>query len=157
MGFAARTKRAERRLPWGVPSDELVVLDGELKHWGTLEGARIWAEAEAMHGHLFTEEHVQAYARLSRSTATPDVARQINLNWLETDVRSILPSVRVPTLLLTQGMVEEEVEEAEYVASLMPSAEVRRLPVGQLFSREVMSAGSTRSAGSSAPSLLDPN
>lgn len=126
--------------PWGVPSDELTVLDGELKHWGTLEGARIWAEAEAMHGHVFTEEHVQAHARLSRSTATPDVARQINLNWLETDVRSILPSVRVPTLLLTQGMVEEEVEEADYVASLMPSAEVRRLPVGQLFSREVMSA-----------------
>jgi class 3 adenylate cyclase len=78
--------------------------------------------------------------KLSRGTATPDVARQMTENWHETDVRSILPSVGVPILLLTQGMVEEEIAEAEYVASLLPSAELRRLPAGQLFSAEVISA-----------------
>jgi class 3 adenylate cyclase/pimeloyl-ACP methyl ester carboxylesterase len=126
--------------PWGVPPDELELLGWEFEYWGTVEGARRWAESEAMHRHNFTEEHVREHARHSRSTATPDVARQMNENWHETDVRSILPSVRVPALLLTQGMEDEELEEAAHVASLLPSAEVKRIPVGQMFSAEVMSA-----------------
>jgi class 3 adenylate cyclase len=110
----------------------------ELEHWGTLEGARIWAEAEAMEGRVFTEEYVSAYARLSRHTATPDVASQMTRNWYETDVRSILPSVNVPALLLAQ---EGDVEEAQYIASLMPRAELRLLPAGDPFSAELVSAG----------------
>ena len=126
--------------PWGTPPEELALSDQEFQHWGTSEGGRLWAESEAMHGHIYTEEHIRAHMKLSRGTATPDVARQMTENWHETDVRSILPSVGVPILLLTQGMVEEEIAEAEYVASLLPSAELRRLPVGQLFSAEVISA-----------------
>jgi class 3 adenylate cyclase len=57
---------------------------------------------------------------LSRHTATPDVAVMIDRIWNETDVRHVLPSVRAPTLLLAT-----EKEPAEYVASLMPNAEVR--------------------------------
>jgi class 3 adenylate cyclase/pimeloyl-ACP methyl ester carboxylesterase len=126
--------------PWGTPPEELALIDREFRSWGTTEGARLWAESEAMHGHVYTEEHIRPHTRLSRGTATPDVARQMTENWHETDVRSILPLVRAPTLLLTQGMVEEEVEEAEHVASLLPSGELRRLPVGQLFSPKVISA-----------------
>jgi class 3 adenylate cyclase len=126
--------------PWGTPPEELAVADQEFKQWGTSEGGRLWAESEAMHGHVYSEEHIRAHMRLSRGTATPDVARQMTEIWHETDVRSILPSVGVPTLLLTQGMVEDEIEEAEHVASLLPSAELRRLPVGQLFAPEVIAA-----------------
>ena len=126
--------------PWGVRPDYVEASERELEHWGTLEGARIWAEGEAREGRVFTEEEVHAYARLSRNTATPDVARQMTRNWYETDVRSILPLVRVPTLLLTQETLDSYVEEAEYIASLMPLAEVQLLPAGRVLSPDVMSA-----------------
>jgi class 3 adenylate cyclase/pimeloyl-ACP methyl ester carboxylesterase len=122
--------------PWGVRPEQVEIDERELEHWGTLEGARIWAEGEAMQGRVFTEEYIQAHARLSRNTATPDVARQMLRNWYETDVRSILPSVRGPTLLLP---LDNEVEEAEYIASLMPLAELRILP-GPVTSADFTSA-----------------
>ena len=59
--------------------------------------------------------------RLSRHTATPDVAVMIERIWYETDIRAILPSVSAPTLLLAYD------ESGDYVASLMPNAEVRQL------------------------------
>jgi hypothetical protein len=61
--------------------------------------------------------------RLSRHTATPDVAVTLERIWNETDVRPILPSVSAPTLLLASWK-----DEADHVASLMPRAEVRMLP-----------------------------
>ena len=48
----------------------------ELQHWGTLEGARFFAEGKPDEGHVMTEEELHAYAKLSRHTATPDVARR---------------------------------------------------------------------------------
>ena len=46
----------------------------------------------------------------------------INEIWNETDVRSILPSVHAPTLILASDK-----ESADYVASLMPNAEDRAM------------------------------
>ena len=57
--------------------------------------------------------------RLSRHTATPDVAVMIDRIWSETDIRGILPSVSALTLLLAYD------DAGDYVASLMPNAEVR--------------------------------
>ena len=59
--------------------------------------------------------------RLSRHTATPDVAVMLEQIWSETDIRAILPSVSVPTLILAYD------DSGDYVASLMPNAEVRHL------------------------------
>jgi class 3 adenylate cyclase/pimeloyl-ACP methyl ester carboxylesterase len=127
--------------PWGARPEQVEIDERELEHWGTLEGARIWAEGEAkLNGRVFTEEYINAYARLSRNTATPDVARQMTRNWYETDVRSILSSVRVPTLLLTQTNREGDVEEAEYIASLMPLAELKLLPEGPVISADAVSS-----------------
>ena len=97
----------------------------ELQHWGTLEGARIWAEGEAMYGRIVTEEEIRAYAKLSRHTATPDVARELQRIWYETDIRQVLPSVNVPALLLDQHATQSDVEETQYIASLMPQAELK--------------------------------
>ncbi|HXJ62354.1 MAG TPA: adenylate/guanylate cyclase domain-containing protein [Actinomycetota bacterium] len=135
----ARSVRS-RDYPWGAPAEQLEIDERELEHWGTLEGARIWAEGEASHGHFMAEEDIRAYARLSRNTATPDIARQMARTWRETDVRSILPSVKVRTLLLTQGPPDGHVDEVEYIASLMPMAEIALLPQGPLFAADVASA-----------------
>ena len=62
---------------------------------------------------------IAAMGRLSRHTATPDVAVMIDRIRNETDIRGILPSVSAPTLLLAYD------DRGDYVASLMPNAEVR--------------------------------
>jgi class 3 adenylate cyclase len=114
--------------PWGARPEYIEMDQRQLQHWGTLEGARIWAESEAMYGHVFDEETIRAYAKLSRHTATPDVAMELARIWYETDIRSVLPSVNVPALLLDQQITPSDEEETRYVASLMPLAEVKPLP-----------------------------
>ncbi|MGA9161230.1 MAG: adenylate/guanylate cyclase domain-containing protein [Actinomycetota bacterium] len=126
--------------PWGARSGYVDNSYRELEHWGTLEGAHIWAEGEAMWGRVPTVDEIQAYARLSRHTATPDVARDLLRIWYETDIRAVLASVNVPTLLLSLPLATAWREETEYIASLMPLAEVKVLPKGILSSPEVLSA-----------------
>lgn len=79
------------------------------------------AELAAEVGNELPPELVAMLGRLSRHTATPDVAVMIDRIWDETDIRAILPSVSAPTLLLAYD------ESGDYVASLMPNAEVRLL------------------------------
>jgi class 3 adenylate cyclase len=126
--------------PWGAGPEYVRANERELEHWGTLEGARIWAEGESMFGRVITEADIQAYAKLSRHTGTPDVAREITRIWYETDIRAVLPSVNVPSLLLDPQATQSDVEETQYVASLMPQAELRVLPKGEASSPEVLSA-----------------
>ena len=116
--------------PWGVRPEYVEMDKRQLEHWGTLEGARIWAEGEALNGRHFTEEEVRSYAKLSRHTATPDVARELTRIWYETDIRAVLAAVNVPALLLDEHATQNDVEETQYIASLMPQAEVRVLPRG---------------------------
>jgi class 3 adenylate cyclase len=123
--------------PWGVRPEQTEFDEQALQHWGTLEGARAWAKGEAMFGHVPTEEELHWYAKLSRHTGTPDVGRELTRNWAETDLSSVLPSVKVPTLLLVQDIDDPGVEEAEYIASLMPQAEFKTLPAGEWTSLEV--------------------
>jgi class 3 adenylate cyclase len=114
--------------PWGVRPEYVEMDKRQVEHWGTLEGARIWAEGEALTGRHFTEEEVRSYAKLSRHTATPDVARELTRIWYETDIRAVLAAVNVPALLLDEHATQSDVEESQYIASLMPQAELRVLP-----------------------------
>jgi class 3 adenylate cyclase len=126
--------------PWGVRPEYVEVNERELQHWGTLEGARIWAEGESIYGRVFTEEQIRFNAKLRRHTGTPDVARELTRIWYETDIRQVLPSVNVPALLLDQHATQSDVEETQYVASLMPQAELKVLPKGVMSSPQVISA-----------------
>jgi class 3 adenylate cyclase len=126
--------------PWGVRPEYVEVNERELQHWGTLEGARIWAEGESVYGRVFTDEQIRFNAKLRRHTGTPDVARELMRIWYETDIRQVLPSVNVPALLLDQHATQTDVEETQYVASLMPQAELKVLPQGVMSSPQVISA-----------------
>jgi class 3 adenylate cyclase len=126
--------------PWGVRPESVEVDERELQHWGTLEGARIWAEGESIYGRVFTEEQIRFNAKLRRHTGTPDVARELTRIWYETDIRQVLPSVNVPALLLDQHATQSDVEKTQYIASLMPQAELKVLPPGLMSSPEVLSA-----------------
>jgi class 3 adenylate cyclase len=126
--------------PWGARPEYAELADRELQHWGMLEGARAWAESEAMYGREVTEEEIYWHAKASRHTGTPDVARELQRNWYATDIRAVLPTVNVPTLLLAQETDSGEVEQATYVASLMPLAEFKPMRGGPLSSLDVQSA-----------------
>jgi class 3 adenylate cyclase len=110
--------------PWGADREYVDGIDKATSElWGSKEYGTAFAEVEAAFGNVLPPELVAMMGWLSRHTATPDVAVTIDRIWNETDVRPILPSVTAPTLLLASWK-----EEADYVASLMPRAEVRMLP-----------------------------
>ena len=108
--------------PWGAPADYVELDQRALELWGTYEYGRALIDTEGTFGHDIRDDEAHTFAKLSRATATPDVARELARVWYETDVRDVLPSVRVPTLLLAYEGNAMEVAEAEYVASLIPDA-----------------------------------
>jgi class 3 adenylate cyclase len=97
------------------------VVEATAELWGTEMYGPAIAELEAEDGIDLPPELVAMMGRLSRHTATPDVAVTIQRIWNETDIRAILPSVSAPTLLLAYD------GSGDYVASQMPNAEVRLL------------------------------
>jgi class 3 adenylate cyclase/pimeloyl-ACP methyl ester carboxylesterase len=122
--------------PWGgTPEDFARSLElAEL--WGTADWGRVRArfktaeqlgvpdsESDSLE---IDDEDVRLFARLNRNAATPDVAEAIARIWWQTDVRAVLPSVRARTMI---GVGEaDNVDEANYVASLMPNATVHAFP-----------------------------
>ena len=120
--------------PWGAKPDYIKLQDGALESWGSKRFGAAFAEAEAswVEGFEPYRESLPMMGVMSRHTTTPDVARESARIWRETDVRGVLPSVRVPALLMADGQAAEDVEIAEYVASLMPAAEV--VPSASLYS-----------------------
>lgn len=116
--------------PWGAEPDYVEADQRALEKWGTLEYAQAFADAEATGGHIISDEVGRVSAWLSRQTVTPDVALALSQIWYETDVRGVLPAVRAPTLLLVRERDRVGVAEGEYIASLMPNAELKVLPGG---------------------------
>ncbi len=114
--------------PWGVGPDYIErdrIITGS---WGTVEWARAFIDLNnnVMEGFWSTRSYMEFLARLSRRTCSPDVAEQLNTIWYETDIRSVLPTVQVPTLLvLDQDDGDLQLAGmAGHVAELMPHAEV---------------------------------
>ena len=121
--------------PWGNRWENL---DEELAHlssWGTVDYGRWFVEQEAASGNVMPESMVTSFARQSRNACTPDVAAELARIWYETDVRGILPSVQTPTLLMVHEGRAASVEQARYIAELIPAAELHVMP-GEAWSLE---------------------
>lgn len=124
--------------PWGQRAETFETTLAEAAGWGTTQYARDQAlnRAAQRAGVPYEERHtlsvdedlVRRYARVTRNTASPDVAEAImRISW-QTDVRDILPSVHAPTALIVgDADAGSEREEAEYTASLLPNATVHVL------------------------------
>jgi class 3 adenylate cyclase/pimeloyl-ACP methyl ester carboxylesterase len=114
--------------PWGHRWEDL---DDEIRHldrWGTDDYGRWMLEVEASTGNIMPESMAASFTLQSRNSCTPDVAAGMSRIWYDTDVRGALPSVQTPTLLLVHEERAGSVDEARYIADLMPAAEVRALP-----------------------------
>ena len=96
------------------------------RHWGTAQGvdANLWAPSIAHDPRL-----VDRMAAYFRAAASPGAARAVMQMNREIDVRHILPSVTVPTLILhrTDERVVS-VEHARYLAERIPRAKLVELP-----------------------------
>jgi class 3 adenylate cyclase len=104
-----------------------------LEYWGTEEYGRRFLEAEASTGHDIPRDDAPVVGLMSRQTTTPDVAKELVRVWYETDVREVLRSVHVPTLLIAHEGDPEGLDEARYVAALMPEAKLVTVPGGELL------------------------
>ena len=116
--------------PWGRTDADIERELDDIEHWGTLEYGRRFVADEASRGNEITIDWSTWIVKASRNACTPDVARALAKIWYESDVRAVLPSIQVPTLLLTKAHRPPDVAQAEYVRSLIPGAELRTFPPG---------------------------
>jgi class 3 adenylate cyclase/pimeloyl-ACP methyl ester carboxylesterase len=115
--------------PWGWGPREVEAELAALEHWGTIEWGEAWADQFAeVAGPRPPEEEIRAEAKASRNTCTPDVAVALSRMWFETDLRSVLPSLRVPCLLLVDSPDPRHLAVAEHAAALIPDAQIVLVP-----------------------------
>ena len=127
--FARLTRIPE--YPFGFTVEERLneVIEPSLAHWG--EGTRGFPLAPSLAG---DPAFVEWFGKLERLTSGPGLMRhQMELN-NETDVRAILPQVRVPTLVLSRSGTEFYDEgHARYMADRIPGARLTELPGHDIF------------------------
>jgi class 3 adenylate cyclase/pimeloyl-ACP methyl ester carboxylesterase len=142
--------------PWGRTPSELEAELRDIEMWGTLAYGRSMVQDEASRGNVFPDAQVAFMAKASRNACTPDVARALAKIWYESDVRAILPTVQVPTTILTMGAVALDLDRAHYVASLIPGAELREIAGDSWTPETALSfAGEVRRIAGVAPAAAD--
>jgi len=112
--------------PWGMREAEfereLADID---RGWGTRERAEANARRSPFEGMSF-EEQVDWDVENMRVSAGPGDAVAAFRMFYESDVRHVLGTIRVPTLVLTRG--GEQGDEGAAFARLIPGAEHRAMP-----------------------------
>jgi class 3 adenylate cyclase/pimeloyl-ACP methyl ester carboxylesterase len=115
--------------PWGRTAADMETELRDIELWGTRAYARAFLQDEAARGNMMPDAMTTHFAKASRNACTPDVARELSMIWYETDVRSVLPAVQVPTSIQTYpGRSRNDFARSRYVASLIKGAELRELP-----------------------------
>jgi class 3 adenylate cyclase len=93
------------------------------ERWGTREYCDHLLERSAPS--LFADlREREWFANSLRTGASPAVAYALNRAWFDTDLRDVLPAVRVPTLVLYRPVWEEH---SRQVAALIPGAHTLRV------------------------------
>src|SRR5262245_37083670 len=121
--YARRTRTAD--YPWAPTQDECEAFCREiLERWGGALGIETRAPSAAADPAF--REWWATYLRMGASPAAAVALTRMNA---QIDVRGVLPTIRVPTLVLHRtGDRTLLVEEGRYVASLIPDARFVELP-----------------------------
>src|SRR5262249_49317350 len=111
--------------PWGLPVDRVPRLLERLKDtWGTGDTVAFLAPTAA-HGESFR----RWLARYERLAITPQAHIPMYASHLEWDLRGMLPSIRVPTLILHRiGDRHIRIGHGRYLARRIPRARYVELP-----------------------------
>jgi class 3 adenylate cyclase len=115
--------------PWAEPEEEYDAEITEVERgWGTKELARRWATFISPRM-AEDDEEVEAFAAWMRSGGGPGDAVSWHAIERETDVRDILPAVRVPTLVIHRTDDRAlSIEHGRYIAKHIPGAMLIELP-----------------------------
>jgi class 3 adenylate cyclase len=127
QGSMARTTEAPD-YPWGTPADALreSAMEFLMPVWGQDASAMVTLFAPSQSGDPHT---IESATRLQRSSASPSMIGQIFEMFLDIDVRSILPSIHVPTLVLhRRGDMVVPRQAGEDLAARIPGARYVELP-----------------------------
>jgi class 3 adenylate cyclase/dienelactone hydrolase len=104
--------------PWGLDSDFLASFaDAVAEQWGTGITADLFAGDRA-------NVRRDAQARLERQGTSPAGYRETMRVFADIDVRDVLPSIRVPTLVVHGERDITPVDVARYVAAKIPDAQL---------------------------------
>jgi class 3 adenylate cyclase/pimeloyl-ACP methyl ester carboxylesterase len=95
--------------------------------WGTESWARRFAFSWGGESLVGDPAFLRWLAKLMRFSATPTAAAAFNDAFNETDVRDILPTIAVPTLLLHRAN-QDDGPQLEATAAMIPLARVQELP-----------------------------
>jgi pimeloyl-ACP methyl ester carboxylesterase len=114
--------------PWGEPKHEyLAAWEAEAEVWGSEESARESLESQGLEA---TPEAIRDWARRDRMAISPGALLQLARMNAEIDVRPILPTIRVPTLVLHRGEDHIPIDGARSMAEQIPGARFVELPGG---------------------------
>lgn len=123
--YAKRSWAPDYPFAWRDEKWDQVLANIE-RHWGTPEGISLSLWAPSIAG---DERAAQAAAAYFRAAASPSAVLAVMKMNREIDVRHVLPSVRVPTLVLHRiGERVIDIENARYMASRIPGAKLVELP-----------------------------
>jgi class 3 adenylate cyclase len=111
--------------PWGYAPDEVERDLREVERsWGT-EAYAAALMAQNVPSRVGDRELVRWYAKVMRHWVSPGDAVELLRRYYDTDVREILPTVRVPTLVLAREW--DDPEEDRFVAAEIPGARLVRI------------------------------
>jgi pimeloyl-ACP methyl ester carboxylesterase/class 3 adenylate cyclase/DNA-binding CsgD family transcriptional regulator len=111
--------------PWGrTPEEHETYLAAIEKGWGTPFALAARAPSRAR-----DEEFRRWWATYLRMSASPGAAQAVSRMNAEIDIRQVLPSIRVPTLILHRtGDLTINIEIGRYMAGRIPNAKFVELP-----------------------------
>jgi class 3 adenylate cyclase len=123
-GSYAKRIRADD-YPWGPTLEERAAEIKEVEQsWGGVEYLRSFAPSRAD-----DPAFQKWWGRYQRFSASPRAAASLLAMNAQVDVRSVLPSITAPTLLLyRQGDADVSVEEGEYLQKAIEGARLEVLP-----------------------------
>jgi pimeloyl-ACP methyl ester carboxylesterase len=121
--YARRIRSSDS--PWMPSAEEWErFIESTVRGWGGPVGL-----AERAPSRMRDQAFVQWWARFTRMSASPASSAQVLRMNAQIDVRHVLPSVRVPTLLLhPTGDRVVPVEASRYMAEHIPGAKLVELP-----------------------------
>ena len=113
--------------PWGWTSQEWDASADDVEaRWGSVEYAQEQLHSVAP-GMAFDRTTIERAARMFRAVASPGSAAAMERNMRDADIRAVLPSVQVPTLVL-HAADDDAAGQGRYTASMIPGAERVEIP-----------------------------
>ncbi|HJQ06145.1 MAG TPA: adenylate/guanylate cyclase domain-containing protein [Nocardioides sp.] len=111
--------------PWATPAEDLLEASLEMTPY-LYEGAMIEVMAPSLQD---DPQAVETFAKFQRYGATPAMLAQSYLMFMDIDVRAVLPSINVPTLVLhRKGDRAVNHHGAAWMATQIPGARYVELP-----------------------------